>query len=130
MSVLGVFIYELNRNFIAKFGQDVFGTFTVFTFGGFLGLTYGIFLRMREGKKRVRTTNHERLDGNSESIAHAIFGGILIFVLFPFLAFEGDQSYVSNLFQRYTAPVSIILSMASAILTSIGLGMLVHGDGM
>lgn len=130
MSVLGVFAYELNRNFIAKFGQDVFGTFSIFTFGGFLGLTYGIFLRMRERKKKVRTTDHERLDGSNESIAHSIFGGILIFVLFPFLAFEGDQSYASNLFQRYTAPVSIILSMGSAILTSIGLGMLIHGDSV
>jgi hypothetical protein len=38
------------------------------------------------------------LNGNIESIAHSIFGGIFIFILFPLLAFEGDQSYVSNLF--------------------------------
>jgi hypothetical protein len=130
MSVLGVITYELNRNFISKFGQDAFGTFSIFTFGGFLGLTYGIFLRIRERKKQVKTKNHEQLNGSPESIAHSIFGGILIFILFPFLAFEGDQSFASNVFQRYNAPVSILLSMASAIVTSIGVGMLIKGDGM
>jgi hypothetical protein len=65
-----------------------------------------------------------------ESAAHSIFGGILIFILFPFLAFEGDQSYASNIFGRYNAPVSIFLSMSTAIITSVAIGMLIYGDNM
>jgi hypothetical protein len=48
--------------------------------------------------------------------------------LLPFLAFEGDQSLEGTDFQKYIAPVGIILSMGSAIVTSIALAMLIHGD--
>jgi hypothetical protein len=47
MSVVGTLGYELNRSISINFGQDTFGTFSVFTFGGFLGITLGLFMTAR-----------------------------------------------------------------------------------
>lgn len=57
-----------------------------------------------------------------------LLGNLAIFVLLPYLAYEGDQSGRGTSFQRYIGPLTIILSMGSAIVTSVVTGMLVHGD--
>lgn len=58
----------------------------------------------------------------------SLVGGIFIFILFPFLAYEGDQSLQTRPFHRYTTPICILLAMGSAAFTSIGFCMLIHGD--
>jgi hypothetical protein len=49
-------------------------------------------------------------------------------ILLPLLAYEADQSLQESNFQRYIAPLSILLSMGSAIITSIAVSMFVNGD--
>jgi len=57
-----------------------------------------------------------------------MIGSIFLFVFFPFLAFEGDQSLQASNFHRYLTPISIILSMGSSMLSSFAISMLIHGD--
>jgi hypothetical protein len=109
-------------------GQDVFGTFSIFTFGGFLGLAIGIVLAIREKKKDVITYEHPMLGGNIASTSQSALGVLFIFILFPFLAYEGDQSLQAPFFQRLISPISVLLSMGSAVITSIGVGMIIYGD--
>jgi hypothetical protein len=85
-------------------------------------------LRMRERKKRINTYKNERLEGTSQSVVYSLFGNIAIFILLPFLAYEGDQSMQTTSFQRYIGPLSVVLSMGTAILTSIAVALLIHGD--
>jgi hypothetical protein len=57
-----------------------------------------------------------------------MIGSIFLFILFPFLAFEGDQSRQTSHFHRYITPISIILSIGSSVISSIAMSMLIHGD--
>jgi hypothetical protein len=47
MTIVGNIGYELNRSICINFGQDFFGTFSIFTFGGYFGLTLGLFMTIR-----------------------------------------------------------------------------------
>jgi hypothetical protein len=50
MSIIGTLGYELNRDININYGQDAFGSFSIFTYGGYLGVTLGIFMAIRESK--------------------------------------------------------------------------------
>ncbi len=85
-------------------------------------------MAIREKRKNVVTFKHPMLVGSIENVTHSIIGILFVFVLFPFLAYEGDQSLQAPFFQRYTSPVSVVLSMGSSIVSSFGTGMLIHGS--
>jgi hypothetical protein len=58
----------------------------------------------------------------------SLMGIFFIFVLFPFLAYEGDQSLQGSLFHRYITPISIFISMGSSLMASICVSIMVNGD--
>ena len=111
-------------------GQDLFGSFTIFSFGGFLGVTIGIVLRVGERKRFINTYKKARVEGSAQTVVLSLVGAIALFVLFPLLVFEGEQTYQSTAFQKYGASVAVLLSMASAVVTSIGVSLFVNGDRM
>jgi hypothetical protein len=90
LAVVGTAGYELNRSIVGGIGQDLFGSFTIFGFGGFMGVISGIIMRVRERRKFINTTRHERVEGSSQMAIYSLMGSGAIFVLFPLLAFEGD----------------------------------------
>lgn len=128
MVVVGVCGFSLNQAVVNGIGQDLFGTFSVFAFGGFLGLIFGMLTTRREKQRNAKTNDMKLLRSNEESLHMCLLGNLAIFVLLPYLAYEGDQSRRGTSFQRYIGPLTIILSMGTAIVTSVISGMLVHGD--
>jgi hypothetical protein len=74
------------------------------------------------------TIGNVQLIGSQLTVITSFLGSFFIFILLPFLAFEGNQSSQNSLFHRYLTPVSIILSMGSSVISSIAVSMLVNGD--
>lgn len=128
MVVIGVCGFSLNQAVVNGIGQDLFGTFSVFAFGGFLGLVFGMLTTRREKQRNAKTNDMKILRSNEEALHMCLLGNLAIFVLLPYLAYEGDQSRRGTAFQHYIGPLTIILSMGTAIATSVISGMLVHGD--
>lgn len=130
LAVFGTAGYEVNRSLVGRMAQDLFGSFTIFSFGGFLGIMIGVLLRVGERKRFISTYKIDRVEGSAQTVTQTLMGAIALFVLFPMLVFEGDQTFQSTAFQKYGAPVAVLLSMGSAVVTSIGLSLLVNGDRM
>jgi O-antigen ligase len=108
---------------------DGFGTYTIFTFGGFMGLALGLILKFKEDRTEGCST--ERHVFNTASIfsaSYALFGSLIIFALFPVLAYEIDVSNNFNLFNLYNGPISIVIGMGAAVLASFCVSALINGE--
>ena len=90
MILLGVCGFSLNQAIINGIGQDLFGTFSIFAFGGFLGLVFGMLTARREKQGSVKTNDVKILQSNEEALSMCLLGNLAIFVLLPYLAYEGD----------------------------------------
>jgi hypothetical protein len=88
--MFGVVGFELNRQITQEvIGSDSFGTFYIFTFGGFMALGVGLFAWLREKKENYRAgqVSMRKYDGSEHSVLLASLGSLIIFALFPFLAY-------------------------------------------
>lgn len=86
----GVVGFELNRQIIQEnIGSDAFGSCYIFTFGGFMGLFLGLFemLRVRKERFRIHEQSIKKYNGSDDSILMAALGSLIIFALFPLLAY-------------------------------------------
>lgn len=73
---------------IANLSVDGFGTYTIFTFAGFMGLALGVILKRKEDKMEETSTEmHSFNIGSDFSVLYALFGSLIIFALFPILAY-------------------------------------------
>ena len=88
--ILGTIGFELNRIIILNLSNDPFGTYFIFTFGGFMGLALGVILKMFREKldNGCSTSKNSFNTSNFTSSLMALFGSLIIFILFPLLAFE------------------------------------------
>lgn len=68
------------------------------------------------------------MNANEGSTVYTLIGSLIILVLLPILCFEGDQSSGRTDAQRAISPTAILLSMASAVLTSASLPAILYGD--
>lgn len=128
LGIFGTVGYELNRQVIVGVGQDFFGTYSIFSFGAYVSLAMGVVLTVRE-KRNVGFFNYlEKLQGCHQSALHSLFGALLIFVLLPVLAYEGDSSNKFFLFSLTNGPLSVLLSMASAVVASAACGLFYKGS--
>jgi hypothetical protein len=128
VSLFGIVGFELNRQIISVHVNDSFGTFSIFTFGGFMGLALGFILRIKEnGHDGCSTERHPRNTANFTSVSRAIFGVLIIFLFFPCLAMDLNSYHGINVFNVYVGPLSIILSMGSALGAALIFTCLING---
>ena len=87
-AILGAFTFEINRQVIANIGIDHFGSFTIFGFGGFASLGSGLIFCAKENLSK----REDQLITSKTSAPLSLLGTLVIFLLIPILAFEGDGS--------------------------------------
>ena len=85
-----------------------------------MGLALGGMLRLlkekvTKGSSTAKNIFHQSSLFNS---ALAMLGSILIFALFPVLAYDVDSSKTFDSFLLYTAPVSVLLGMAASLMAA------------
>ena len=85
-----------------------------------MGLALGGMLRLlkekvSKGSSTAKNIFHQSSLFNS---ALAMLGSILIFALFPVLAYDVDSSKTFDSFLLYTAPVSVLLGMAASLMAA------------
>jgi len=60
-------------------------------------------------------------------VLFSIFGALIIFAFFPFLAFEIDAYIYQNLFSDFSAPLFILLGMGAGCIGAICCSILING---
>jgi len=70
----------------------------------------------------------KRYTGKEYSVLYAVFGSLIIFALFPFLAYEIDAYLFFNDYASYVNPLCIILAMGAGTLGSIFISTLINGQ--
>lgn len=58
---------------------------------------------------------------------YALFGSLIIFALFPFLAYEIDAYTYFHDYSTYSNPLSIILAMGAGTIGAIFVSLFIHG---
>lgn len=121
ISLLGTFLYELNRQLISRYSFDFGGTMTVFCFGGFFGSMMSIILYHCKQKKDFK--NHAlRLSGKFSYFLAAI-GSLFCWVFFPFMNIDIPTSLVySN-----SGGLNTIYCISACVLTTISLTCIING---
>lgn len=128
VTMIGIFGFEFNRQLITTHVNDSFGTLSVFTFGGFMGLALAFLLRLKEESGEGNSTaRNTRNSANMASVARAIIGSLIVFLLFPFLALDLDAYHGINSFNVYIGPLNIVLAMAAALGAAIMTSGLING---
>jgi uncharacterized integral membrane protein len=128
VTLFGIVGFELNRQIIANLANDSFGTFSIFTFGGFMGLALGFILYLRERREPgTSTEKHPNYTSNSSTTSVALFGALIIFTFFPFLAVDLDAYHGINQFNLWTGPFYIIIAMGAAVVGSVIVSCLING---
>jgi len=93
-----------------------------------MGLALGLIFREREkSTEGFITQRHTKYSSNTFGVSQAIFGSLIIFLFLPFLALDLDSYYGINTFNVYIGPVSIVLSMGAAIVSSIIFTSIING---
>lgn len=90
MAAFGTVGFELNRQIVQQNqGTDTFGSFYIFTFGGFMGLALGVLSLIRENKvlSKMDRTSMKKYVGSESTVLFSTFGALIIFALFPLLAY-------------------------------------------
>jgi len=64
---------------------------------------------------------------SSESALNSVLGALIIFVFFPFLAYEADAYIFQNTFIAYTATASIVLAMGAGLCGGMIFSMIFNG---
>ena len=108
---------------MANISIDHFGSFTVFGFGGFASLGSGLAFCYRENNE----TREKQLVTSEFSSPFSIIGTLIIFLIVPILAFEGDGSMQRESFTNFTTAFGILLSMSSAITSGIAFSCFTNG---
>lgn len=57
----------------------------------------------------------------------SLLGAIIIFLLFPFLAYDVDAFIYQNSFSPYASPLIIIIAMGCSMISSVGTSILING---
>jgi ammonia channel protein AmtB len=61
-------------------------------------------------------------------VLYAVFGSLIIFALFPFLAYEFDAYINVNSYSSYVGPLCVIVAMGAGTLGSIMVSTLINGQ--
>jgi positive regulator of sigma E activity len=128
VTLFGIVGFELNRQIIINLATDSFGTYSIFTFGGFMGLALGFILFLREKREAdTNTEKHPNYTSNSSTVSVAIFGALIIFTFFPFLALDLDAYTGINKFNIFTGPFYIIIAMGAGVIGSVIVSCIING---
>ena len=130
INIFGVIGFELNRQIIQeRIGADSFGTFIIFTYGGFMGLALGVlsYLREKNPENTIDETSLKKYNGDESTVLFSLLGAIIIFLLFPFLAYDVDAFIYQNSFSPYASPLIIIIAMGCSMISSVGTSILING---
>jgi ammonia channel protein AmtB len=108
---------------------DSFGSYFIFTYGGFMGLSLGLILKTKEDKTEKSTTQRHRLNTPSVlSVIRSMFGTLIIFAIFPVLAYETDSFNPFNIFNQYNSPLSVVIGMGSSLIGAYIISSLINGN--
>jgi hypothetical protein len=102
----------------------------VFTFGGFMGLALGLFQRLREQREDCRPDplSLKKYSAAEPSALYSLFGALVIFAVFPFLAFEVDGYIFFSNFSTYSLPLCLVLAMGAGVVGSVCFSLLYNGQ--
>ncbi len=85
-----------------------------------MGLALGLILYLKEKKNPETSTEfHPNYTSSDTNVSVALFGSLIIFVFFPFLAFDLDTFHGINSFNLYTGPLLIVVAMGASIIGSV-----------
>lgn len=94
-----------------------------------MGLALGVFSYLRE-KKPEYTINEislKKYNGDEYTVLYSLLGAIIIFLLFPFLAYDIDAYIYQNNYAPYVSPLVIIIAMGASMIASIATSLLFNG---
>lgn len=94
-----------------------------------MGLTAGIITALNQKRRSINTSSDVGLIAKYWSLTLSVVGGLFLFIFFPYLAFEGEQSFKTSDFHSYTTANAIILSMCSAFCFNLIISSLVKNNG-
>jgi len=99
-----------------------------------MGLAMGFILRLRENKVEGCTTEKHQLNTSSMfATTYSLFGALIIFALFPVLAYEMDSFNLinySNFFSFTNGPLSVIIGMGAAVIGAYSISSIVNGTAI
>lgn len=93
-----------------------------------LGLGLFSFIRERKVEHRIGRASRNRYNGSEYSILYSAFGVLIIFALFPLLAYEFDSYSRYQSYSPHANPVSILVAMGAGAIGSISVSALVNGN--
>jgi hypothetical protein len=128
---IGAVGFELNRQVILNLAIDSFGTYFIFTYGGFMGLAMGFILRLKENKVEGHTTEKHELNTSSVfATTYSLFGTLIIFALFPVLAYDIDTFSPFNIFNLTNGPLSVIVGMGASVVGAYSVSSIINGTAI
>jgi hypothetical protein len=94
-----------------------------------MGLVLGVFSYLREKKPEysINEISLKKYNGDEYTVLYSLLGAIIIFLLFPFLAYDIDAYIYQNNYAPYVSPLVIIIAMGASMIASIATSLLFNG---
>ena len=121
MSVLGTFLFELNRQLVSRYALDMGGSISVFLFAGCFGSTLAIILFRWAHTQSAK--DHPLKRAGKFSLGLAGLGSLICWVFFPWLSLDCP----SSLGVCSRAGLNGVFCASACVLTCVGLSCLVRG---
>ena len=95
-----------------------------------MGLALGLFQRLREQREdyRVEPVSLRKYSSAEPSALYSLFGALIIFALFPFMAFEIDAYIYFSSFNTFSLPLCLVLAMGAGGIGSVVFSLLFNGQ--
>jgi len=94
-----------------------------------MGLALGLALYILERTDETRSTQkHPKYNGVESNVPNALFGALIIFIFFPFLAFDLDTFHGVNRFNYLIGPFYIVLAMGASIVGAVIVSTIFNGN--
>lgn len=116
-------MYELNRQIVADYLNDIGGSITIFLFGGLVGTVASIILALTQNKPFL--TDNPKYTANRFGTTTALLGASFCYIFFPFLHFDVPQ--VVGGFLISLGPLNCLYGMSAAVVTSLAMSAILYG---
>lgn len=120
MSIVGTFLYELNRQLISRWSVDNGGSMSIFCFAGFYGSIISIILYCIQ---RKTFNNHPFRVGSKFSFVLSGIGSLFCWVFFAFLNIDSP----TDIFLNYYAGINTFYCISACVVMSISFSCIING---
>lgn len=121
MSVIGTFLYEINRQLVSRYSLDFGGSMTIFCFGGFYGSIVSLILYFCT--QRESFEEHYLRKAGNFSFLLASVGSLFCWVFFPFLNIDIPNQLIFN----FNGGINTFFCISACVVCSICFTSIING---